>query len=147
MNGNKADRHKSRVYTDTTTTITDSQQQQQLTHFKNLLTDKHIIVYWLVCTLTALPTNMFAYWYTFMMNFLHTAKKKKFVTSLDLLFSYVQSLSSDAFCFLPSSYPLPHPSPIGFHWRSASSSSLLSLIWGPKVKWDRQTDRQTDRPT
>ena len=39
---NKADRHKSRAYTDTTTTITDS---QQLTHFKNLLTDKHIIVY------------------------------------------------------------------------------------------------------
>ena len=42
---NKADRHKSRAYTDTTTTITDSQQQQQLTRFKNLLTDKHIIVY------------------------------------------------------------------------------------------------------
>ena len=62
-----------------TSTLADRQNASvvwTLFNLLNLLTDKHIIVYWLVCTLTALPTNVLAYWYTFMMNFLHTAKKR-----------------------------------------------------------------------
>ena len=114
---NKADRRKSRAYTDTTTTITDLQQQQQLTQFKNLLTEYRQTYN---CLLTCLHSDSLARQYVciliyFYDEFLAYSKKKKFVISLDLLFSYVQSLSSAAFCFLPSSYPLPHPSPIGFH--------------------------------